>query len=655
MTTDKFIQEKLESLSQQLNKKLDKEVQEQQFAERANLKFEENLLAFKQFFPEIYEKYLTYTPSEKFQFILNENGTANLIDYETGVPMYSDDPIGQAEKQVEKNIDSPHIGRVDHSSVAFLENNTNFIHVDLMKSMGGVFLNAKENLSNNEKLDDVLPSLILFGVGLGYHLLPLLKCKKVNFINILEPNEDYFFASLFVADWKELLQLIDMNGGYLYLGIGKSEIEIFKDIYNRSRDIGIASVGYTWFYQHYPSASINRWIDQFKANFHQLFAGFGFFDDALIGIAHTLGNVESDFNLINSNNPIDKVTGNFPVVIVANGPSLDDSIQVLKEIKNEVIIFSCNSASTALIKHGIIPDFHVALERTESTYKFLKEFLTDEYRSKINLLVTNVMHPKVPELFPWTGFALKGNESGTQLIQLSQFMESQAMTDTISYCNPLVGNTALSFACHLGFKSIYLFGVDNGYVDEAHHHSKSSFYYNNKGETAHQPIKIGKQISVPGNFVYQVLTDEFMSVGITQMEKLLASFKLYGLECYNCSNGAKIEGAMPLHTDSIFIEPNEVTKQSVIEYIKQKKFLSYQPLKPVDELLHFEEFEDFSNTMVSILSAKVINRYEALDTLLKSIRYLYSFKYSVKYLNIFLIMEGEVLYTTSLLISLLYN
>ncbi len=657
MTTPKSVEAQLESLSNQLEAKLDKQRQEQIFAENANLTFENNLLAFKKYFPEIYDKFLHFTPENKFQLLLNENGTANIIDYDTGVPMYSEDPVRQAKEQVEKNINHPILGKADHSGVTFLENPLNFTHVELMKKMGEVYVDAKTNLESNTKLDDELPSLIIFGIGLGYHLPSLIESKNVSFINILEPNEDYFFASLFVIDWQNILEIIDKNGNFLYLGIGKSEAEVFSDIFERSRRVGVASVSYTWFYQHYPSETVNKWINEFKVNFHQFFTGFGFFDDALMGIAHTLGNVDNGMNLMvsHTNQDIIPELNNFPLVIIANGPSLDKEIELLKSIQADVVIFSCNSASTALIQHGIVPDFHVALERTEMTYHFLRDYLPESAREKMNLLTTNVMHPSVSSLFPWSGFGLKGNESATQLIQMTQVMGNNPLTETLSYCNPLVGNTSLSFACHLNFKNIYLFGVDNGYIDESHHHSKSSFYYNEKGETAHQPLKIGQQIVIPGNFVPSVLTDEFMSVGNSQMEKLLGFFVKKGVQVFNCSDGAKIKGSIPLKSEDILFEQTRVDKKEVVEYIKSTKFSAPYDVDKVESYLYYHEFEELCSTFASILSEKVTTRGEALATLLKSIRYLYSFKDNAKYLNIFLMMEGETLYTTALLISLLYN
>ena len=657
MTTKKSVEDQLDSLSAQLDETLEKQLKEQAFAEQANLTFEKNLLAFKHYFPEIYQKFLNHVPSEKFQLILNDNGTANIIDYDTGVPMYSPDPLEQAKEQVKKNITHPILGKSDHTGVTFLENPLDFTHIELMKKMGKVYVDAKNSLESNTKLDEELPSLIAFGIGLGYHLPSLIDSKKISFINILEPNEDYFFASLFVIDWQHILEKVDKNGSFLYLGIGKTESEIFLDIFERSRSIGVASVSYTWFYQHYPSVTVNNWINEFKVNFHQFFTGFGFFDDALMGIAHTLGNVENGLNLMVSRANQVKRTAldNFPIVIIANGPSLDKEIELLKSIHNDVVIFSCNSASTALIQHGIVPDFHVALERTEMTYHFLKDFLLESARAKMNLLTTNVMHPSVSSLFSWAGFGLKGNESSTHLIHMSQLLGNHPFTETLSYCNPLVGNTALSFACHLNFKNIYLFGVDNGYIDETHHHSKSSFYYNEKGETAHQPLKIGKQIRLPGNFANSVLTDEFMSVGNTQMEKLVGFFEHKGVQFYNCSDGAKIKGTISLRSEDIFLEPTALKKSDVVDYIKSTKFSAKYDVDKIETSLHYREFEEFCATLVNILSERVTTRGEALSSLLKSIRYLYSFKENAKYLNIFLLMEGEALYTTALLISLLFN
>ena len=60
MTKKKSVETQLESLSEQLEEKLKKQHKEQVFAENANLMFEHNLMAFKNYFPEIYDKFLNY-------------------------------------------------------------------------------------------------------------------------------------------------------------------------------------------------------------------------------------------------------------------------------------------------------------------------------------------------------------------------------------------------------------------------------------------------------------------------------------------------------------------------------------------------------------------------------------------------------------------
>jgi len=648
------IEQQLQALEEQLKRKCNEAEKEKLFVEAGNQRFKENLIAFQNYFPDIYEKFLTYNPTEKFQFILNPNGSVNIIDHDTGVPMYAEDPIEQCREQCQKNIDAPIIGRTDHTGVALIENVSDFRHVDLMVDLGTIYNKAKDNLTDNNKLGESIPSLMVFGVGLGYHLEQLIDATTSAYINIFEPNEDYFFASLFVCDWVTILNKIDKKGCYLYLGIGLSESEIYQAFYNRSRNISVATICHAWFYQHYPSFSVNKWIAEFKTNFHQFFAGFGFLDDAIMGVAHTLGNVKNELPMMGKFKTNDTIA-QLPAFIIANGPSLDADIERIRALQNKAVIFSCNSASTALVKHGIVPDFHVALERTKSTYTFLKEHLPEHARAKMNLLTTNVMHPDVSQLFNWTGMGLKSGETGTQMLQVEHYYDQRLSSNTLSFCNPLVGNTALSFACHLGFKEIYLFGVDNGFIDEAHHHSKSSFYYDEKGDTVVKPYRHGKNIALPGNFVERVLTDEFMHVGKVQMDRLLKSFENTGLNCYNASNGVAIENTIPLHSEDILLGEMALEKAQAIEYIKSTCFDVKSNYDAVEAYLGYSDFNALCQTMSEILRQPFSNRLEAQNVLLQSLRYLYSFKDSPKHLLLYLLLEGEALYVTSLLISLLYN
>ena len=626
---------------------------ENKFAEQGNKKFEKNLLAFKHYFPDIYEKFLHHQPSDKFNLFVNPNGTGNIVDYDTSVAMYGEDPEAQTHEQVEKSFLDPEIGRIDHSSLAKLDNAVNFSHVELMQALGDSYNDIKANLPPNELVNSKIPSMVIFGVGLGYHLSLLINKTTATYINIFEPNEDYFFASLFCFDWAEFLAKIDSDGSFLYLGVGVPENEVYETIYRRSQMLGAFSISNSFFYQHYPSQSVGKLIEEFKTNFNQFFMGWGFFDDALMSVAHSVKLMKKPVSMIKNEKQRHQFS-DFPIFVVANGPSLDQDIERIKELKDTAIIVACNSASTALIKYGVVPDFHVALERSKATYDFLSEVVSQEDRDKINLLVLNVMYPDVADLFGWTGVAMKGSEAGAVLLQLGELVRGKQPTSALPFSNPLVGNTALSYMASLQFKDIYLFGADNGYVDENHHHSKASFYYNDSGETVYQPIQIGDKVTVPGNFGGTVISDHFMYTGKEQMDRLVELYKPQGLNCYNCSNGAKIEGAYPLHSKDIVLQV-EQDKSQVIDYIKQQLFIPVDTEVDHKELLDFEAFEHICKTMVEILDTEVSNRGEALDTLMESLRYLYSFKAETRYLHLFLLIEGEALYVTSTLLGGLYN
>ncbi|MCZ2721211.1 DUF115 domain-containing protein [Marinomonas sp. 15G1-11] len=648
-------QESLNEIEETLHSISQKKQNEDVFVEKANRVFDNNIRAFRKYFPEIADKFISHETDSKFNLFLNPNGTANFVDYDTGVPIYSDDPHAQSQEQIENMLKHPIMGKVDQSKLELIKNETNFIHIDLMAGIGSIYNEAQRDLDEAKSIAEYVPSAIIFGVGLGYYLESFFNSFNAAYISIFEPNEDYFFASLFTFDWADFLKKVDESGSYLYFSIGVPEQEMYEALYSRSNDIGAFSVASALFFQHYPSEAVNKLIAEFKGNFHQFFMGWGFFDDALLSIAHTVNNTQKNINLLKPTEKIADTYSHYPIFIVANGPSLDNDIENIKKLKEKVIIVACNSATTALLKQGITPDFHVALERTKATEDFLKAFIPEPTRKKINLLVLNVMYPNVLDLFSWCGVALKGSEAGTSLFHISEFLKNNSITGTIGYSNPLVGNTALSFFGSMGFKNIYLFGADNGYKDPNHHHSKGSYYYSGEGETIHAPLKMGGELVVPGNFGGSIITDHFMHTGKVQMERFLESKLDAGISCFNCSDGSAIKGSMPLRSDDILLEEFSFSKNTVIDHIKHQPFSKLDKTVALTDYLDFDEFEQLCNTMVDILNEPIFNRTEALKQLLKSLRYLFSFKKHPRYTHLYLLLEGESLYVTSVLISLLYN
>ncbi|QUI70387.1 6-hydroxymethylpterin diphosphokinase MptE-like protein [Pseudoalteromonas sp. M8] len=648
------IEVELQNIKDKLSQSLNKHSLELEFTKKANLLYEKNLIAFKKYLPEIYEKFVNFLPKGEFELFIEDNGDANIVDYATKVPMYSKTPAKQVNSQVSNALESPIFSKISYDYLEKMENKYDFLHVELLKKAGKVYSKAQKELTENRVIDGKVPSVVIFGIGLGYHLENILKNVPSTYINLFEPEEDYFYASLFTFDWSNYLECINEAGSFLYISIGVSEDEIYQNLHSRAQDQGPFTISNSWFFQHYPSQSIDNIIYKLRDNFHEFFMGWGFIDDAFMSLAHSCENVNRRIPFCHAHSSIVNNYKHFPVLVVANGPSLDSELDLLKSIREKVIIVSCNSASTALINNGIIPDFHAALERSRATYDFLKAFLPESARKQMALLTVNVMHQDVAELFSWVGAGLKGREAGTSLHQVSEILEGKTASATLPFCNPLVGNMALSHVVTLGFKNIYLFGVDNGYVDPSHHHSKSSMYYNREGDTVYQPLQIGSKMLISGNFGQDVIADHFLYSGKVQMERLLKTERAKGVYCYNCSGGAKIEGTLSLRSSDLIIENQNVSKHDVVEYVKNSLFYIPDEDFKIEKHLDFEGFEKLCDTLIDILSEPVNSRTEAYEQVIKQVHLLTSLK-ETQFSHHYMVLEGEALYLSSIIINMLFN
>lgn len=342
-----------------------------------------------------------------------------------------------------------------------------------------------------------------------------------------------------------------------------------------------------------------------------------------------------------------------PVFIVANGPSLDLVLEEIIENKDKAVIFSCGSAILPLLKHGIIPDFHVALERTRFTYDYYNEFIEKDIIEQINFLTVNVMHPKCAELFKWTGMGYKAAEPGTTIS--AEFIDQGIKYQQLLHCNPVVANTALSFACYMGFEEIYLMGVDGGYKDPKYHHSKSSSYYTDDGEEKADIAKLVRagELKVPGNFEPMVYTTAFFNVGNSQLGYLLKRFK--NVNCYNCSDGAKIENAIPLRHEDLLLMGDLPDKTEFIDFIKKEQF----PIHQHDEAeyikwLSIDKFDEICDDLIGYVDKEFTSRSEIAIALKLQVRYLYSYGYTI-YRHLYFIMDGTITYLHAIFRLILYS
>mgnify|MGYP000001969509 FL=1 len=508
----------------------------------SNDRLANNLEAFKQFFPDIYKVYKDYTP-KKWLPIANSEGEVNLIKIDSLHTWYAESPKADCTLNFENFNEQPN---KDGLVLGYRGTKlAHYIHYKFVKETEELLKQAEEDVG---ALPDKVPSIIMFGLGVGYQLEKLLDEHTVEKLFICEPNPDFFYASLFAIDWQVIFETVEKSETRIYLNIGDDGTNLFRDLLSQFYAIGPYILNSTYFYQSYHNASLNSAISQLREQLQVVISMGEYFDHAYYGIAHTKEGMRRKIPLLVANpaNKLNYDDKEVPIFIVGNGPSLDSSIEAIKEWQGQAIVVSCGTTLQALHRHGITPDFHAEIEQNRSTYDWAVLIGDLDYLKNITLISCNGIHPDTCDLYKDVLIAFKEGESST--VSALNVLDRANFT-TLLNAFPTVSNFAIDLFSTIGFTNVYLIGVDLGFVDVKHHHSKSSGYYQDDGkETYDYTDSANTSLIVPGNFRPKVNTKHEFKVSRQVIEQV-TSAKPKGQEFYNCSDGAKIQGTLPLRPD----------------------------------------------------------------------------------------------------------
>jgi hypothetical protein len=299
--------------------------------------------------------------------------------------------------------------------------------------------------------------------------------------------------------------------------------------------------------------------------------GWGTYEDEMKGIKNHLKNINK-FPLLTKKKKI-----NVPFCIVANGKSLEKSIPFIKKNKDSMIIVSVGTAIKPLLKEGIQSDFHIEQERIELLKEALKEILPNYEGYFIGASVVN------PEVF-------KMAKKPLMYIREAFSLENRFSLEGSS---PIVGNAGFAFAVNFT-NEIYLCGMDLGFRLNQKKHASNSFYDEREDKET-------TGIKVKGNFSDDIYTD---SLFLTSKDKIEKMIKIFNLKVYNLSDGAYINGSIPLKDKTLpEIDKNQIKKEILSSFEK----INLTPQKP--DLLKIIK------PVKSVLEKKV-NNYKELTGLI---------------------------------------
>jgi hypothetical protein len=501
-------------------------------------RYKKNLLAFEKHYPKIFEFFKDYTP--KKYIVDATDGFVNAVNIDTGQPFYPYPSILSTQLQFDNFTKSPSVKEFNFNSSEM--NEAEFIHVDYLDSMLSLLSKNKKRPKKKVNINK-FSSLMVFGVGTGYHLEMFTQKYDTACLYIIEPDLDLFFLSFFSINWSFILDTFDKKGGLIHISLGHQEEFFFDDMMKKSSINGRFQMANVAGYIHYQSDDMDTLLNDFNTNYLVMGQGWGFFDDAVMSIGHTLENIKNKVPLLKKCAIDNTEFSHLPVFIVGNGPSLDKSIQTIKALQSKAIIISCGSALSALYNYGIKPDYHCEQERTFPVAEKVALSCPNEFLENIVLLAPTTVHPAVFSLFERSIMAPKANEPSSSLLLRDEVGIN--LFKAYEYINPTVANTALVMGYNLGFKSFYLFGIDLGHKQGGQHHSKKSIYYNDDEiDLDLYDENTKKAIEVNGNFGGKFICDSFFYQSNKSMSHQVLAYS--DLNCFNLSDGAFIKGTVPL-------------------------------------------------------------------------------------------------------------
>ncbi|MBU3844628.1 MAG: DUF115 domain-containing protein [Candidatus Anaerobiospirillum pullicola] len=532
-------------------------------------RFQKNMEAFKKYVPDIYERFKDFRPSEPLEFMCTANGIPNLFFpdrqeffYKTYNPqelcnMQVDTVIDHCIfRQLKYSVDNENLGQIHH------------------RYLNEIVKYQSTHVPPNPKplLIDSCPICLMVGCGLGYQIGHLYERIDIGNLVLIEPNSDLFFASLHAFDWANLLDFLHENNRGIYFMVGQSKDQVFEDLNSFYTRHGRHLACFMWSLVHYRSPIINEISDRIIEDYERSYATLGFFDDHLFDISHGINHLINHTHFLRRNPPLSAEVSNIPFCIVANGPSLSNDLEFLRKVQDKVIIFACGTAIETLYNAGIRPTFYGCTERLRVVSEHLDLIPDQDFIRSCYLISADVVHPAVVAHFDHAALFGKADENFYWLGAGKMYDQFRKIMP-ISLMNPLVGNLGVAAATQLGFKRIYLFGVDNGTKreDKETHPDENLFY--KKHKAASSAIH-NLTYTMDGNFGGTVATSYLYRLSARYMNVIMRhGVHDFKLNYYNCSDGVLLDNAIPTHTDELewWYDLPDLDRKKFFEYMDNEK------------------------------------------------------------------------------------
>jgi hypothetical protein len=262
--------------------------------------------------------------------------------------------------------------------------------------------------------------------------------------------------------------------------------------------------------------------------------------------------------------PFKNFTGRFsgvPAIVVSAGPSLEQNVELLRDLHDKALIIASGSAIETLMKvYGIVPHLLASLDPGKGNYPHFQNLDT----GKLRLMFLCDIYPPILREFKGTLIPSETlNKTNYDL-----YKDSGAPELGGAMAGPSVSNFAMDIAVQLGCEPVVIIGQDLALKD-GKSHAAGNFY---RTETA----DFSKYLKVKGNIEEFVYTDRSWLTMLKHFEHQLRSYA--GHTIINATEGgAFIEGTVVKTLREVIAE--YMTETRDIEAFLQEIIDGAQPVE----------------------------------------------------------------------------
>lgn len=519
-----------------MGKTMDSVISEKTLSDKLSTRYNENLAFFQQHMPVIYNQLIANTETPQLTI---DSQSGQIHRMRDGQSLYPQGPVQYAIDEVK----------------IFLEKQQRFIYTPAAKNIRLTHLLQKkafhkcnhlyETLHQEQKrIEPAYMDVMVFGVGLGYHIEMLANKKKFKHITIIEKDLCNFKASMYAVKWENILRNLDDHHTITFLLNDKTnpEQDFINEIKNHCYMLYPAITMCTILYNHYSEMGeyndIKKVIGEFSTHLKVVYERIAPEAQRLFNANE---NSKRNYPILNLKKT--RLEGeNLRVAIIGAGPSLDIYGEILKQHRDKFFLVSAGSSLSSLLRMGIKPDVHYELEFQKLATNLLEHVHSQFDLSTLDLICTYEAHPGYPGLFKNAYMNVPETSEIATLFGSDYVLRKGGITCT---------NGATALFSRLSDADIYLFGVDFANTGGQHHNKTNISQDDNLPENlqrVHGSQLPTENIRVNSTRGEVLTTRASLNSARMAMNQLISVCKN---NFYNCSHGAAIEGTTYISTEEL--------------------------------------------------------------------------------------------------------